>query len=116
MDPILVFLIAGTFAMSASISASKLLKLPVEEQPGWMQGKSGNVRVLLGGNLFALILVATVVFGVYHLTWWVPVACLFITFPVLHVIILERLLGPAKGFMFSGFAAIASTPLLWIFW
>mgnify|MGYP001048195201 CR=1 FL=1 len=116
MDPLIIFLISGTFAMSAAIFASKLLKLPAEEQPSWGQGQSGNTRILLGGNLFALTLVAAVVYGVFHVAWWIPVACLFITFPVIHVVILEKILSPAKGFLFSGFVAIASTPLLWLFW
>ncbi|MEH6629037.1 MAG: hypothetical protein V7739_21595 [Motiliproteus sp.] len=116
MDPIIVFLIAGTLAMSAAISASKLLKLPEEEQPAWMGSKSGKIRVLIGGNLFALTLVASVVYGAFHLIWWVPVACLFITFPVIHVVILEKLLGSAKGFWITGVAALASNLLLWLFW
>ena len=116
LDPILVFLIAGAFAMSAAIFASKLLKLPVDEQPEWAQGKSGNVRILLGGNLFAIALIAAVVYGFYHLVWWIPVACLFITFPVIHVIILEKILSPGKGFLFSGICTVACLPLLWLYW
>ncbi len=116
MDPILVFLIVGTFAMSASISASKLLKLPEEEQPAWMQGNSGKVRVLIGGNVFAVTLVAAFVYGLFHVTWWIPVACLFITFPVMHVVNLEKLLGAEKGFFICGGVAVASSVLIWLFW
>ncbi|MCW8885209.1 MAG: hypothetical protein OQK12_08125 [Motiliproteus sp.] len=116
MDPILVFLIVGSFAMSAAISASQLLKLPEEEKPSWMHGSSGNTKVLLAGNLFGLVLIATIAYGIFHLTWWVPVACLFVTFPVIHVVILEKLLGAVRGFWLSGFIALAGTPLLWLFW
>lgn len=112
----LVFLLAGTFSMSASICASKLLKLPEEEQPQWVRGKSGKVRVLLTGNLFAVLLVAAMVYGVMHLTWWIPVVCLFITFPVLHVVILERLLGASRGFLFSGVLSVGAAVLMGVYW
>lgn len=116
MDPIVVVLISGTFSMSAAIAASQLLKLPVAERPGWMQGKNGQIGVLMGGNLFALILVASMFYGFFHLTWWLPVLCLFLTFPVIHVLILEKLLGPTKEFTLSGLLAVASIPSLWLFW
>lgn len=116
MDPILVFLVSGAFAMSAAISASQLLKRPLEERPRWAQSTKGARSLLLIGNLFALVLVAAMWFGITHLTWWVPVLCLFVTFPVFHVLILERLLGAVKGVVFGGLVALASTVLLWLGW
>jgi len=116
VDPILVFLLSGAFSMSAAISASKLLKRPLEDRPRWAQSVTGARNVLLVGNLFGLILVAAMWFGLTHLTWWIPVLCLFITFPVLHVLILERLLGDVKGMVFGGLVALASTLLLGLNW
>ncbi|OMH38179.1 hypothetical protein [Motiliproteus sp. MSK22-1] len=102
--------------MSASLFASKLVKQPVEEQPRWTQGQSGNARVLIGGNVLVLVLIASMVYGIYHMDWWIPVACLFVSFPVLHVVVLERIFAPAKGFLFSGAIALGSAPLIWFFW
>lgn len=102
--------------MSAALSANTLVKMDDEEAPLWARDKAGKTRVLLGGNLFGIILVAAMVFGIYHMTWWIPVICLFVTFPAFHVIILERLLGPAKGLMFSGFVALGSIALMWMSW
>lgn len=116
MDPIIVFCIAGVFAMSAALCASQLVKMDDETAPVWARGKSGKTKVLLGGNLFAVILIAAMAYGIFHLIWWIPVVCLFISFPVIHVLILEKLLGPSKGFMISGFAALASTALMWLYW
>lgn len=116
MDPILVFLLSGAFSMSAAISASKLLKRPLEDRPKWAQSTTGARNVLLLGNLFGLILVAAIWFGIAHLTWWIPLACLFITFPILHVLILERMLGDVKGFVFGGVLAVASIVPLALVW
>ncbi|WP_210398298.1 hypothetical protein [Motiliproteus sediminis] len=116
MEPMLVFLLSGTFSMSAAISTSKLLKRPAEERPGWLQTTASARNLLLLGNLFALLLVAAMWFGITHLTWWIPVACLFVTFPVIHVLILERLLGDVKGVLFCGTASVASALLLWLGW
>lgn len=116
MEPMLVFLLSGTFSMSAAIATSKLLKRPDEERPSWLQSTSSARKVLLLGNLFALVLVAAMWFGITHLTWWIPIACLFITFPVIHVLILERLFGDVKGMVVCGAASVASTGLLWLHW
>lgn len=102
--------------MSAALFAGKLMKLPDEEAPEWLQSKEGKTKVLLAGNLFGLILVAAMVYGIYHMTWWIPVICLFISFPAIHVIVMERLFNPFKGVFFSGFVALASTSLLWLYW
>ncbi|WP_207063427.1 hypothetical protein [Motiliproteus sp. SC1-56] len=116
MDPTVVFGLAGAFSMSAAIAASKLLKLPAEEQPAWARGTRGNKRVLIAGNLCALVLVAAMVFGVTHLAWWIPVLCLFITFPVVHVIILEPLLGLARALIVGALGALMGAVLIGLFW
>tara|TARA_R110002167_G_scaffold56558_8_gene160540 strand:+ start:7569 stop:7964 length:396 start_codon:yes stop_codon:yes gene_type:complete len=116
LDPIIIFLLSGLFPMSAAISASKLMKLPEEQRPGWVQGESGMRRVVLLGNLFGLILIAALWFGFTHLDWWIPLVCLLITFPVVHLVVIERLFGLSKSFMFSGALSLAVTGLLWLHW
>tara|TARA_R110002095_G_scaffold145658_2_gene126058 strand:- start:3190 stop:3585 length:396 start_codon:yes stop_codon:yes gene_type:complete len=116
LDPIIIFLLSGLFPMSAAISASKLMKLPEEQRPGWVQGESGMRRVVLLGNLFGLILIAALWFGFTYLDWWIPLVCLVITFPVVHLVVIERLFGLSKSFMFSGALSLAVTGLLWLHW
>ncbi len=116
LDPIIIFLLSGLFPMSAAIAASKLMKLTEEQRPSWIQGESGLRNVVLLGNLFGLILIAALWYGFTHVEWWIPLLCLVITFPVVHVIIIERLFGLSKSFMFSGALSIAATGLLWLHW
>lgn len=116
MEAIIVFGVVGAFAMSAALCANQLLKLPEEEQPEWVRGKSGNTKVLMAGNLYSAVLVATIVYGFFHLQWWIPLVCLVLTFPVIHVVILEKLLGLSKGFFISGTLAVLGSPALWLFW
>lgn len=102
--------------MSAALFAGKLIKLDVEKAPDWVKSQEGKTKVLLGGNLFGLIFVIAVVYGFMHLAWWIPLACMVVTFPAFHVIVLERLFSLSKGFFISGFIALASTGFLWFYW
>jgi hypothetical protein len=116
LDPLIVFLIAGTFSMSGAICAGRLVKLSDEEKPAWIQTQRWGLAILLGGNLLGLVLVAAMIYGIKHLHWWVPVGCLFITFPVLHVVIIERVLGAVNGFFTGAAASLVSILLLWLYW
>ncbi len=116
LEQIIVFLLSGVFPMSAAISASKLMKLPADQQPAWGQGEAGMRTVVLLGNLFGLILIAALWYGFSHVDWWVPLLCLVITFPVVHVVVIERLFGLSKSFMFSGALSLAAPVLLWLHW
>lgn len=116
MDQIIVFLLSGLFPMSAAIAASKLMKLPADQQPGWMQDEAGMRKVVLFGNLCGAVLIASLWFGFSHLDWWLPLSCLVFTFPVIHVALFERLFGLSKSFMFSGALSMAVPVLLWLHW
>ncbi|MEH6473662.1 MAG: hypothetical protein V7752_20755 [Halopseudomonas sp.] len=116
LDPIIVFLLCGLFPMSAAIAASKLMKLPEDQQPAWVQGESGMRKVVLLGNLFGVVLIAALWYGFTHVDWWIPLLCLVVTFPVVHLIVIERLFGLSKSFMFSGALSLAVIGLLWLHW
>ncbi len=116
MDQIIVFLLSGLFPMSAAIAASKLMKLPADEQPGWVQGEAGMRKVVLLGNLCGVVLIAALWFGFSHLDWWVPLSCLVFTFPVVHLVLIERLFGLSKSFLFSAALSMAVPVLLWLHW
>jgi hypothetical protein len=116
LDPIIIFILSGLFPMSAAIAAGKLMKLPEDQRPAWIEGESGLRNVVLLGNLFGVILIAALWFGFTHVAWWIPLLCLVITFPVIHVVVIERLFGLSKSFMFSGALSLAATGLLWLHW
>ncbi|MEH6652323.1 MAG: hypothetical protein V7707_20080 [Motiliproteus sp.] len=116
MDQIIVFLLSGLFPMSAAISASQLMKLPQEQRPGWARSQTGMRNIVLLGNLFGVVLIAALWFGFSHLDWWVPLSCLVFTFPVVHLVVIERLFGLSKSFMFSGALSLAVPALLWLHW
>ncbi|RDE22839.1 hypothetical protein DV711_09745 [Motiliproteus coralliicola] len=116
MEPIIVFLLCGVFPMSAAIAASKLMKMPEEERPAWVREEAKLQRVVMLGNLFGLVLIAALWYGFTRLEWWIPVLCLVLTFPVIHLMVIERLFGLSKSFMFSGALSLASPVLLWLHW
>ncbi len=111
-----MFLIAGAFSMSAAIFASSILKQDEELRPAWARQRGGQVALLLAGNLAAVTLVAAMVYGVRHLTWWVPVVCLFLSFPIVHVVILDRLFPARVGIWLSGLGTLAGAGLIGVYW
>ncbi|MDP1125186.1 hypothetical protein Q5O12_27045, partial [Klebsiella pneumoniae] len=62
-----------------------------------MQTRNGAVTVVMIGTLGALTLIGALAYGIRHLEWWIPVSCLFITFPVVHLVVIQRLLGELKA-------------------
>ena len=116
MDHIIVFLLSGLFPMSAAIAASKLMKLPVDKRPEWVQGDAGLRKVVLLGNLCGVVLIAALWFGFSHLDWWLPLSCLVFTFPVVHLALIERMFGLSKSLMFSTALSMAVPMLLWLYW
>lgn len=95
----LIFVLAGAAAMSGALFARRLLHMPEEERHGWTAGNAGAGRVLLLGNICALLLVASLVYGFIHLAWWLPLICLVMTFPVIQRLLLEPWLKPGIGLL-----------------
>ena len=116
MDPIIVFLLSGLFPMSAALSASKLTKTPAEERPAWAASDGGLQKVVLLSNLFAIVLVAALWFGFTHIDWWIPLLCLVVTFPVVHLVVIERVLGLSNSLIVSGALSLVVPVLLWLHW
>ena len=115
-EPIYLFIFAGLVAMSAALSAGALNKLPLEQKPAFMQKGNGTVMVVMAGNLAALTLLGAMAYGFLTLTWWIPLSCLFISFPVLHVILFQRVLGDLKNLILMTVLVLAAIPTLYINW
>lgn len=92
-EALYIFLAAGLVSMSAALSASALNKLTEEAKPEWLKSKNAQVSVVLAGNLAALSLVGAMAYGFLTLHWSVPLSCMFLTFPVIQIVVLQRILG-----------------------
>ncbi|MFW1678328.1 hypothetical protein ACFVYJ_11185 [Pontibacter sp. JAM-7] len=116
MDPLIIFLATGLVTMSAALSAGAINKLPEESKPAFAASRNGMVAVIMAGNISAITLLFAMAFGFLHLDWWIPLICMFITFPVVHVVILQKLLGDLKTLLLMGPLVIAAMPVLYYFW
>lgn len=111
-----IFLAAGVVSMSAALSASALNKLPETERPTWLQSKNAQVSVVLAGNLAALSLVGAMAYGFLTLHWSIPLSCMFVTFPIVHLVLLQRLLGDKLTLMVMLPLTVAADIYLYLNW
>lgn len=115
-EALYLFLATGLVSMSAALSAGALNRLPEEKRPAFMQTRNGAVTVVMAGNLGALTLIGALAYGIRHLDWWIPVSCLFITFPVVHLVLIQRLLGDLRALLLMLPLVLVSIVALWYFW
>lgn len=115
-EALYLFLATGLVSMSAALSAGALNKLPEDKRPAWMNSRNGLVAVIMAGNLGALTLIGALAYGVRHLDWWIPVSCLFITFPLVHVVLFQRLLGDFRTLVLMMPLVVASIAVLYYYW
>ena len=97
VDPLYIFLFAGIVSMSAALSAGALNKLAPEDKPAFMQSSNGQIMVVMAGNLGAITLLGAMAFGFLKLQWWIPLSSMFITFPVIHLVFFQRILGDLRN-------------------
>lgn len=116
MDPLVLFLLTGFVSMSAALSAGAINKLPDSDKPAFAQTRNGMVTVVMIGNFAALTLVGALAYGVRLLDWWIPLLCVFVTFPVLHLALLQRLLGPVRTLFLMLPLVLASAVALYLYW
>jgi hypothetical protein len=116
VEPLYIFLFAGIVSMSAALSAGALNKLPLEQKPGFMHKPNGQVTVVMAGNLGAITLLGAMAFGFLKLHWWIPLSCMFITFPVIHLLIFQRLLGDLKNLLLMLPLVIVAAVALYYYW
>lgn len=116
MDPLVLFLLTGFVSMSAALSAGAINKLPDTDKPAIAQTRNGLVSVVMTGNLAALTLILALAYGFRLLEWWIPLLCVFITFPVVHLVFVQRLLGPVKTLFLMLPLVVASIAALIYYW
>ncbi len=98
-EALYIFLAAGLVSMSAALSASALNKLAEDQKPEWLKSKNSQVSVVLTGNFAALSLVGAMAYGFLTQHWSIPLSCMFLTFPIIHIVFLQRLLGDKTTLM-----------------
>ena len=116
MDPIFTFLITGFVSMSAALSAGAINKLPDEQKTGKLAKRNTQVAIIMAGNLAALSMIGAMAFGMLNLVWWIPLVCLFISFPVVHILVMQRLIGDVKNLILMTPLVIGSIATLYYYW
>jgi hypothetical protein len=116
VDPIFTFLITGFVSMSAALSAGAINKLPDEQKTGKLAERNTQVAIIMAGNLAALSMIGAMAFGMLNLVWWIPLVCLFISFPVVHILVMQRLIGDVKNLILMTPLVIGSIATLYYYW
>jgi len=115
-DTLMIFLLTGLVSMSAALSAGALNKLPEDLRSGFLKSRNGPVTVIMIGNFAALTLIGALAFGFRKLDWWIPLTCIFLTFPVVHILFLQRLLGNLRNLFLMAPLVLVSIVVLYLNW
>lgn len=116
MLPLYVFLLSGLVSMSVALSAGAINKQPEEDRPNFAKSRNGQVAVIMMGNFSALTLLAAMAYGVLKLDWWIPLSCLFISFPVVHQLLLQKYLGDKWVLITMAPLTLVSAIVLVLYW
>lgn len=116
MEPLFVFLFSGFVAMSAALSARDINKLPEEQKTGRLASRNAQVAVVFAGNLAALTLVGALAYGMRQLEWWIPLVCVFISFPVVHFVFFQRLWSDFINLSLMTLLVIVAIAALYYYW
>jgi|TARA_R110002050_G_scaffold72766_3_gene156741 hypothetical protein len=116
IDPLIIFLLTGVVSMSAALSAGAINKLSEEDKPALARTRNGMVAIVMLGNIAALTLVFSAAYGFVNLEWWIALLCVFISFPVVHVIVIQQVLGEFKALMLMSPLVVLSIPILYLYW
>ncbi|KEA64038.1 hypothetical protein ADIMK_1773 [Marinobacterium lacunae] len=115
-EPLYIFLFAGIVSMSAALSAGALNKLALDQRPAFMQKPNGQITVIMAGNLGAITLLGAMAFGFLKLHWWIPLSCMFITFPIVHLLVFQRILGDLKSLIVMLPLTVVAAVALYYYW
>ena len=87
MEPIYIFTFAGAFAMGAALSARQVSHDVLTQNQKTLETDGAadthtNSTVsgvyLAAGNIAAIVLIASLVYGGQNLMWWIPVSFLIV--------------------------------------
>ncbi|WP_443627517.1 hypothetical protein [Candidatus Njordibacter sp. Uisw_002] len=122
MEPIYIFTFAGAFAMGAALSARQVSHDVLTQNQKTLETDGAadthtNSTVsgvyLAAGNIAAIVLIASLVYGGQNLMWWIPVSFLIVSFPAVYHILLRRILKPKVGsVVYTGLALVGLIPMI----
>ena len=115
-ESLYIFLLTGLVSMSAALSAGALNKLSDEDKPEWLKANNARVAVIFIGNLAALTMVGSLAYGFLTLHWSIPLSSMFISFPVVHLVLIQKLLGDVKGLFLMTVPVLVSIVVLYLNW
>lgn len=116
IEPLIIFLVTGIVSMSAALSAGALNKLPEEDKPAFTSTRNGMVTIVMLGNIAALTLLFSAAYGFMNLEWWIALLCVFISFPVVHVVVIQQMFGDFKALLLMTPLVLLSIPVLYVYW
>lgn len=116
IDPIIIFIVTGMVSMSGALCAGGINKLSDEDKPAFASTRAGMTKIVLAGNLAAITFIFAAAYGFSHLDWWIPLLCMFVTFPVIHYVVIQQMLGDIKGLVMMTLLSVASLPVLYLYW
>ena len=116
IEPLFIFLFTGIVSMSAALSAGAINKMPEEDKPAIANSRNGLMAIVLAGNVAAVALLFSAAYGFYNLDWYIPLACVFISFPVVHLVAIQPMLGDVKALFVMSPLALLSLPVLYLYW
>ncbi|EPJ44963.1 MAG: hypothetical protein OFPII_31070 [Osedax symbiont Rs1] len=116
MDTTILFLVTGFVSMSAALSASALNKVPKEQRTGFLATNNGALCVVMAGNIAAATLLAAMAYGFKNLHWALPLSCMFISFPLVHILVMQKIIGNKRTFYMMIIPTVISASSLYIYW
>lgn len=117
-ESLIIFLISGLVSMSAALSGGALNKQTDQEKPSWLRSDRARVSVIFAGNYAALTLVGAMAFGFLNeqIHWSIPLSSIFLTFPLIHILFIQKLLGDARALLLMMPVVIACSVILYVNW
>lgn len=116
IEPLIIFIVTGIVSMSAALSAGAINKLPEEDKPAIAKSRNGLMQIVLAGNVAAVGLLFSAAYGFYNLDWWIPLSCVFVSFPVIHILFIQKILGDVKALFVMAPLAFISLFVLYLYW
>lgn len=106
-NELVLFALSALVAMTAALSAGAINKQDSLDKP---------VGLIILGNISALILIIAAAFGFSRLSWWIPLTTILITVPIIHHVLLQRIMNDKMIVIICGSLSIISLPFLIYNW
>ena len=93
MEPLPLFLIVGQIQLAAFKGAHNVLRSPLLDRPPWALREPGHSIMGLLFSISGLCFAFTLVYGFFHLEWWIPLVALILGFPFAYYLFIRPITG-----------------------